>query len=137
MNSKLYNKVYDVPSETLNLLKKYDSSEIVRNLISTGKSSYSNLKRIKHEIENGRKDELGGDKVLAWINQTLNSDRSSVDTMNKAKSDAGQSNVYNKPHSKSNLSDMNRISKSHSKQNADLKITETLKRINQIISKIN
>lgn len=136
MNKDLYGKQYDIPEFTLSHLKKYETNETINNLLSNGNISYSQLKRIKNRMENGEKEELGGDHMLGWINQTLGSDRRSLDTSKKTKSDAGMQNAYNRPHSRDNLSSMNRPSKSHRDFTSDLKITESLRRINEIISKI-
>ena len=87
-------------------------------------------------MENGEKDSLGGDHMLGWINQALGSDRGSLDRQKERRSDAGLQNVYNKPHERNNVRDLNRPSKSHHSHNSDIKITEALKRINQIMSKI-
>jgi len=94
------------------------------------------MKNIKHRMENGEKDVLGGDDMLGWINQTLNYDRSSIDLSKDSKMASGVSNSHIRPHTKNNLSNMNRQSKSHSGFVDDIKITENLKRINELISKI-
>jgi hypothetical protein len=91
---------------------------------------------MKHRMENGEKDSLGGDHMLGWVNHTLNSDRSSIESGKEAKAQSGMPNAYIRPHTKNKLNDLNRPSKSHSKINSDIKITEALKRINQIIQKI-
>ena len=136
MNKDLYGKVYDIPHDTLEKLKKYETNETVRNLLSKKNLSYSLMKNIKHRMENGEKDVLGGDDMLGWINQTLNSDRSSIDLSKDSKMASGVSNSHIRPHTKNNLSNMNRQSKSHSGFVDDIKITENLKRINELISKI-
>ena len=139
MNKDLYGKQYQIPSHTLQHLKKYEANETVGNLLSSGNASYSQLKKMKHRMENGEKDNLGGDHMLNWINHTLNSDRNSLETSKETKSDTGVSNSYNRPHSKSDskhLNKLNRPSKSHHDFTSDIKITESLKRINEIISKI-
>jgi len=136
VNSDLYGKEYQIPSHTLKHLKKYETNETVGNLLSSGKVSYSLLKKMKHRMENGEKESLGGDHMLGWVNQTLNSDRSSLSNSKDIKSDTGISNTHIDSHEKNDLSTMNRPSKSHSKNNSDIKITESLKRINELISKI-
>jgi hypothetical protein len=136
VNKDLYGKQYKIPDSTLKHLKKYETNETVGNLLSTGNASYSLLKKLKHRMENGEKDNLGGDHMLGWVNHTLNSDRSSIEVGKEAKSQSGMPNAYIRPHNKNKLNDLNRPSKSHSKINSDIKITEALKRINQIIQKI-
>lgn len=139
MNKDLYGKQYQIPNHTLEHLKKYETNETIGNLLSTGYVSYSLLKKMKHRMENGEKDNLGGDHMLGWVNHMLNSDRSSLEKSKKIKSDTGMPNAYNKPHSRSdtkNLNSLNRPSKNHHDFSSDLKITESLKRINEIMSKI-
>ena len=132
MNKDLYGKQYKIPDSTLKHLKKFETNETVGNLLSTGNASYSLLKKLKHRMENGEKDSLGGDHMLGWVNHTLNSDRSSIEVGKEAKAQSGMPNAYIRPHNKNKLNDLNRPSKSHSKINSDIKITEALKRINQI-----
>jgi hypothetical protein len=136
VNSDLYGKVYQIPHPTLSHLKKFETNETVRNLLSSGGVSYSLLKKMKHRMENGEKDNLGGDHMLNWVNQTLNSDRDSLELSKNAKSESGVSNAHINTHKKDNINNMNRPSKSHHAHNTDMKITESLKRINEIISKI-
>lgn len=136
MNKELYGKQYDIPPQTIQHLKKYEANETVNNLLSTGKASYSLLKKIKHRMENGEKDSLGGDHMINWVNHTLNSDRGGINISKDAKKEAGVQNTHIAPHQKNNLNTMNRPSKSHSSFTSDIKITENLKRINEIISKL-
>lgn len=136
MNSDLYGKQYKIPESILTHLKKYSGNEVINNLLSTGNASYSQMKSIKHRIENGEKNELGGDMFYNWINQSLKSDRSSLETSKDNKSNTGMPNAHNRSHERTNLSNMNRPSKSHHSNNSDIKITEALKRINQLMSKI-
>lgn len=136
MNSKLYGNQYQIPNPELEKLKSYAGEETIDNLLSTKTVSYSNLKKIKNRIENGEKDKLGGDSFYSWVTTTLKSKRGEIDTGNKAKHESGMPNVYIKPHKKDSVSDLNRPSKSHHRHNDDIRITETLKRIKEIISKI-
>lgn len=136
MNKELYGKKYTIPDNILNHLSKYSENETIGNLINSKNASYSQLKKIKHRMENGEKSELGEDTFYSWINQTLNSDRSSIKTGKEVRSDSGMPNQFIRPHEKNSIKNLNRPSKSHSKENSDIKITEALKRINQIMKKI-
>lgn len=127
MNKDLYGKQYKIPDHILKHLQKYSNNESVGNLLSGGNISYSQLKKLKHRMENGEKKELGEDSFFNWINQTLNSDRSSLETSKKIQSDTGMMNRYNSPHNQNGTPDS---------RETELKITESLKRINDIISKI-
>jgi hypothetical protein len=87
-------------------------------------------------MEHNEKNVLGGDIFYNWINQTLQIDRSGLDVSKDAKLEAGVTNSHIKPHEKDDLRTMNRPSKEHGKSIDDIKITESLKRINDLISKI-
>jgi hypothetical protein len=136
VNKDLYGKYYTVPEHILKHLQNHSGNETIGNVLSNGNISYSLLKKIKHRIENGEKNELGGDTFYNWINHTLTSDRNGLELSKNAKSETGISNAHNATHTKDNIKDLNRPSKSHHDNNADIKITESLKRINEIISKI-
>jgi hypothetical protein len=136
VNSNLYGNQYQIPNPQFENLKKYAGEETIDNLLSTKTISYSNLKKIKNRMENGEKDKLGGDSFYSWVDGMLKSKRGEIDTSNKAKHEAGVSNVYIKQHKKDNVSNLNRPSKSHHRHNDEIRINETLKRINEIISKI-
>jgi hypothetical protein len=129
VNKDLYGKQYKIPNNILNHLKKYSNNESIGNLLSNGNVSYSQLKKLKNRMENGEKKELGEDQFYNWVNQTLNSDRGSLETSKQIKSDTGMQNQFIRPHEKNGFSN-------HNKTNADVQITEALKRINQIMSKI-
>lgn len=131
MNKDLYGKQYKIPQPILDHLKKYSNNESIGNLLSNGTVSYSQLKKLKHRMENGEKKELGEDNFLGWINQTLNSDRSSVKTSKNIKQDTGIQNAHNQSHTQTGLNLGN-----HHHVNQDVRITEALKRINQIMLKL-
>ena len=129
MNKDLYGKQYKIPNNILDHLKKYSNNESIGNLLSSGNVSYSQMKKLKNRMENGEKKELGEDSFYNWINQNLNSDRGSLKTSKQVKADTGMQNQFIKPHEKQGFSN-------HNTTNADVEITEALKRINQLISKI-
>jgi hypothetical protein len=87
-------------------------------------------------MENNEKDILGGDIFYNWLKQTLGSDRNSISLSKDLKADAGLPNTHIKPHSKDSLTNIIRPSKSHSRTSDELKINESLKRINELITKI-
>ena len=62
MNKDLYGKNYELPKDILDHLGNHSNNETIGNLLSKGNVSYSLLKKIKHRIENGEKNKLGGDK---------------------------------------------------------------------------
>ena len=157
MNKDLYGKQYNLPENVLNHLSSSfskakganDSTEGYRRnkeLREKKQITYQGLKRIKNWFDNfnGNPNDLsytlnGGDMMKEWVNMTLKGDRSSIHNTKKNKADTGLSNQFMKPHSKDNLTDLNRPSKSHSKNELtdyDVKVTESLKRINDLMKKL-
>lgn len=137
MNKDLYGKQFNIPNEMIENLKKFSNEESVAHIINNPTISYSNLKKFKNRMENGEKENLGGDSFLGWINQTLNSQRDSIHRKKENRANTGMQNQFIKPHEKNrSINTLNRSTKGHNKENSDIKITEALKRINQIMSKI-
>ena len=67
MNKDLYGKYYPVPENILNHLKEYSSEKTIAKILEDKKVSYTNLKKILHDIENGEKENLGGDIFMNWV----------------------------------------------------------------------
>jgi hypothetical protein len=91
---------------------------------------------------NGKQDEPsfilnGADYVKGWVNNTLGAWRDNDERSKEIKS-VVQQNQYIKPHTKDNINNLNRPSKSHNTALGffDLEVTESLKRINELIKKI-
>jgi hypothetical protein len=146
VNKDLYGKEYDIPPHLLNMiakgLSKYanQSTENVKraqDLISTGKSTYQQLKRIKNWFDSNSNTSnpefhlLGGGAFKGWVDQTLSSDRGAIDLSKKAKSVA-MSNQYNDEHEKNNdLRKDFRPSHSHKKSGHKIAgVHEEIERIN-------
>jgi hypothetical protein len=115
-----------------------------KGLINKGKTSYQQLKRIKNWFDNyqGPKDskeyELnGGDKMKEWVDTILGQMRNGVLTSTQMRKEYLPDKIKNSDFNV-DLSNDNRPSQSHgnslAKYNIDL--NESLKRINEIISKI-
>ena len=157
MNKDLYGQNITLPEKVLNHLENShsnakgatDSTEGYRRnkeLRDNGTITYQGLKRIKNWFDkfNGNPNDLsyilnGGDYMKNWVNLQLKSMRNSVYTPKKNKSDAGMENQFIASHSKDNLKNLNRPSKSHSKNDMidyDVAVTESLKRINDLIKKL-
>lgn len=155
MNKDLYGHKVQLPEEVVNYLQQChdavngadESTEgYKRNkeLRDSGEISYQQLKRIKNWFDSyqGNKTDApfvlnGADYMKNWVETTLGSMRNNVDLGKKIKSEV-LPNQYISQHEKNNLSNMNRPSKSH-KSSADQynnEITESLKRINELIKKI-
>ncbi len=157
MNKDLYGQNITLPEKILNHLENShsnakgatDSTKGYRRnkeLRENGTITYQGLKRIKNWFDkfNGNPNDLsyilnGGDYMKNWVNQQLQSMRSNVYTTKKNKSDAGMENQFIASHTKDNIKNLNRSSKSHSKNDMidyDVAVTESLKRINDLIKKI-
>jgi hypothetical protein len=155
MNKDLYGHKVPLPEDVVGYLSQcYDSADGAdestdgyrRNieLRDSGEVTYQQLKRMKNFFDNfnGHENDLpfilnGGHYVKDWVNRTLGSMRSDVDLGKKIKSEV-LPNQYIQQHEKNGLNDMNRSTKSH-KSNVefyDLEVTESLKRINDLIKKI-
>jgi len=91
---------------------------------------------------NGHQDEIphilnGGHYVKNWVENTLKGDRDTIETNKQSKSEV-LPNQHIKPHEKDGMVSMNRPSQSHnsSTNKYDTAITESLKRINELMKKI-
>lgn len=105
---------------------------------------YKQLKRIKNFFDNykGNQNELpfilnGGVEIKNWVDNELRRMREYGKLTNTNKMNAGMQNQFIDPHSKDGLDNV-RPSKEHSKtvDKYNAQVTESLKRINELISKI-
>jgi hypothetical protein len=153
MNKDLYGKMVPIPEDVLDyLLKCFDSVKDApettegykrnQELRDKREISYQQLKRIKNWFDNynGERNNApyvlnGGDYMKNWINQTLGGMRDNNYLGKKIKSEV-LPNQFIDSHQKDGLVNLNRQSKSHSSYNDDIKITECLKRINEIMTKL-
>jgi hypothetical protein len=155
VNKDLYNKKVKIPDEIREHMKNSlnsvsaESNDVgfKRNneLQNAKEMTYQQLKRIKNFFDTYKGDVQeksyilnGGDYMKNWVNETLRFMRDDIYTIKKNKQEAGFQNQFNKEHQKNDISSMNRSSKSHKKtvDNYNTEITETLKRINEIMKKI-
>ena len=105
---------------------------------------YKQLKRIKNFFDNfkGNHNEApfilnGGVEMKNWVNDVLRKMRQGLDLTKRNKADTGMMNQYIKPHEKKDFTNV-RASQKHSStlQKYDSAVTESLKRINELISKL-
>jgi hypothetical protein len=105
---------------------------------------YKQLKRIKNFFDNFKGHQHdhsfvlnGGVEMKNWVNDQLRRMRDGIHTTKQHKSDTGMDNQFIKNHEKKDFID---VRKSQEHKNTvskyDVAVTEALKRINQIISKI-
>jgi hypothetical protein len=92
-NSKLENKVYNVPETH----QKFLGATI----------SYPNLKMTKTRLNQAKKDgntdefnRKGGEQILSWVEETLKSDRNAIYSVKKTGMDAGRENQFLEKHTK-------------------------------------
>jgi hypothetical protein len=105
---------------------------------------YKQLKRIKNFFDNFKGDQKhpsfilnGGVIMKNWANNELRKMREYIKTTKKHKMDAGMQNQFLSPHQKNNFNNV-RPSQEHSKtvDKYNAAVTESLKRITELISKI-
>ena len=155
MNKDLYGHKVSLPEEVVGYLSQcFDAAKGAdentegfkrnKDLREKGEITYQQLKRMKNWFDSfqGNQNDLpyilnGGPYVRNWIEQTLSSMRNDNDLGKEIKSEV-LPNQYIQTHTKDDLSNLNRPSKSHKTSigQYDLQVTESLKRINEIIKKI-
>lgn len=155
MNKDLYGKKFELPEEVVVYLQQCNDAAVGcddktegyrrnKELRDSGYVTYQQLKRMKNFFDNfnGDENELpfilnGGHYVKNWVNQKLKSLRDDVELGKEIKSIV-LPNQYIKSHDKGDIRNMNRPSKQHSRsvEKYDIAVTESLKRINDLIKKI-
>ena len=155
MNKQLYDKEIEFPKDLQKHMKncfvkancKDESLEgFKRNKELQGKNyiTYKQLKRIKNFFDNfkGNQKETsfvlnGGVLMRNWVNDQLRKMREGLKMTKRNKMDTGMQNQFIKPHEKKNFTNV-RPSQMHSKtlDQYNLAVTESLRRIKEIISKI-
>jgi hypothetical protein len=155
VNKDLYGKKFELPENIVLYLNqcndaavgsddKTDGYRRNKELRDSGYVTYQQLKRIKNFFDNfsGEEDDLpfilnGGHYVKNWVNNTLESLRRDIELGKEIKSIV-LPNQYIQQHEKGDLRNVNRPSKQHSDAigKYDLAVTESLRRINDLIKKI-
>lgn len=154
MNKELYGQIIKLPEELIEYLQK--CFEQVPNSDSTveghkrniflrdkGQVTFQQLERIQNWFKyfDGKKEDApyvlnGGDYMNNWVSTTIDGLRRGTQTpqitQDVMPDDVNDELIDNMGW----LSNMNRESKSHKGYNDDIKITENLKRINDIMKKI-
>lgn len=155
MNSELYNKSIVFPDQMRNHLRV--CFEKVQNPDKSGEGyarnqqlqkqqeiTYQQLKRIKNFFDNfkGNTNDPsfilnGGNEMKSWVNNSLNQMRLNPKMTKNNKMETGMENQFIKNHEKKDFIDVRKSSQHANTINKyDLAVTEALKRINQLISKI-
>ena len=94
------------------------------------------MKKILHDIDNGKFGDKNLSTLKSFITQNLSSDRGSVNRQKRDASDSGMQNQYLSAHKKSDP--RNITDKPHSKlyENYNREVVDSLKRINEIMKKL-
>lgn len=155
MNKNLYDKEIEFPSHLQKHMRKCFA--VVKNadentegynrnkeLQNQNFITYKQLKRIKNFFDNfkGNQNEPsfilnGGVEIKNWVNNELRRMREYIKTTKTNKMNTGMMNQFIDPHQKKDFTNV-RPSQKHQKtvDKYDAAVTESLKRINEIISKI-
>jgi hypothetical protein len=138
MNSEMYGKEFELTSDVLNELSVSSDNETLENLKKTKKVSYSNAKKILHDINQGKFNGLSTNALMEFLKRILNTKRDSIKTSKKTRHETGMANTFLKSHQKNNVRDLNRPSKSHTKiyEQLNEEVLVELRRINEIINQI-
>lgn len=155
MNKNLYDREIEIPLHIKKQIKKSflraskgneKSEGYKRNKELQEKNfiGYKQLKRIKNFFDNfvGNQNDSefilnGGFEMKNWVNNELRKMRDFEYLNKRNKMDTGMQNQFIKPHEKKDFTNV-RPSQEHSKtvNKYNAAVTESLKRINEIISKI-
>lgn len=155
MNKSLYDSFIEFPKDKQDHMKKSmsmvkdadkNSEGYKRNseLQSKNYITYKQLKRIKNFFDNFKGNEKessfilnGGVVMRNWVNDQLRKMREGLKITKRNKMDTGMQNQFIKSHEKKDFTNV-RPSQKHksTKEKYDTAVTESLKRINEIISKI-
>lgn len=155
MNKELYDREIEFPEDRKRHMKKCfhmvkDANSNVdgylrnKELQDQDFISYKQLKRIKnffdHFVGNHNEPSFvlnGGVEMKNWVNNELRRMREFVKTTKKHKMDTGMQNQFNKSHEKKDFTNV-RPSQKHKStvEKYDTAVTESLRRINELISKL-
>ena len=123
MNSDLKDDKYVIPDELrstlssrLKSMNKSDKGYSRCNtLLSDGNVTYSQAKKLKHELENeldgNDYDNVGGDDMLTFLDSSLGNRRNSVKGGKKNRMNAGMENQFLKSHTKDNSKNPTKVRK--------------------------
>lgn len=155
MNKELYGQIIELPKELIDyLLQCFDqvpnSDSSVeghkRNIFlrDKGQVTFQQLERIQNWFKyfDGNKEEApyilnGGDYMNNWTTRTIESLRNGTKSGEQVRQDFMPDDVSDKLIDDMGwLSNVDRPSKSHHKFNDDIKVTESLRRINDLIKKL-
>ncbi len=155
MNKSLYDSFVEFPKDKQEHLKKsmsmlgdvdQNSEGFKRNkeLQTKNYITYKQLKRIKNFFDNFKGDQKdvsfilnGGVPMKNWVNDQLRKMREGLKITKRNKMDTGMQNQFIKPHEKKDFTNV-RPSQQHksTREKYNSAVTESLRRINEIMSKL-
>jgi hypothetical protein len=132
----MYGNTYEVPHNVLSSLENFKDERTIHNIFTNGYLTYQNMKKILHDIDNGKFGDKDLSTLKSFITQNLGSDRGSIKRQKRDSSDSGMQNQYLSAHSKNDP--RNITDKPHSKlyENYNKEVVDNLKRINEIMKKL-
>ena len=158
MNSQLKDNIYDIPQNILNLINHtltgLNGQNVIgvdraNNLLTTKKVTYSQLKKIIHELtyidknkERLKYNLMGGDLMLFWSKQFLNSEREFIKNKKESSNISNEigsidrKNPFLKKHQKKdNYNITNPTINTNSKKStaSSLKLFEEINRIKKLM----
>jgi len=136
MNSEMYGNQYEVPHNVLTSLENFKDERTIHNIFTNGYLTYQNMKKILHDIDNGKFGDKDLSTLKSFITQNLGSDRGSTHRQKRDASDSGMQNQFLSAHSKNDP--RNITDRPHSKlyENYNKEVVDSLKRINEIMKKL-
>lgn len=155
MNKSLYDSIIEFPKDKQRHMKKCfvmvkdadeNSEGYKRNkeLQTKNYITYKQLKRIKNFFDNFKGNQRepsfilnGGIEMKNWVNDQLRQMREGLKITKRNKMDTGMQNQFIKPHEKKDFTNV-RPSQEHKStmQKYNSAVTESLKRINEIMKKL-
>ncbi len=146
MNKELYGNTYEIPENILRDLSKYSGEKTVDNILNNKSITYSNMKKMIHDMKNGEMENLGGNNFFNWLSNNLGVSRDNSETSKRVKKKSGTENAYLSTHEKDKTgvspSDHKKSSQRHATSidndflRLESSVIEELKIINQLIKKL-
>lgn len=155
MNKQLYDNIIEFPKDKQEHMKvcfvkakcedeTMEGFKRNKELQNKNYITYKQLKRIKNFFDNfkGNQNEPsfilnGGTLMKNWVNDTLRKMREGIKMTKTHKMDTGMQNQFIKPHEKKDFTNVRPSQKHSSTLNKyDVAVTESLKRINEIMYKL-
>jgi hypothetical protein len=150
MNSNLYDRSAKLPEDLIKHLKKCFSSVDAnsntegfnrnKEIVSNGYVTYQQIKRIKNWFNqySGKEDSTpyilnGGERMKKWCDEVLRVWRDNDDSSKRHKSDTGMLNQYIDSHEKNSTN----LADKHTSTVDNLKVEQSIKRINKLIKIIS